>query len=447
MASLDDSHIISLQTISLDKEDFKPGASNPASIVTSNAGFSFHNSVTPDINISLAQDIDASTTPFLEEVDNESEINAEVNANLEWDDQNIGSTKVTYTDMLDIFQRSGKMKRVSIEQFKQIFDSIESISAKMTRGEIMLCLDQIKQSTQDKEMYFVKSRKMDKLVSYLYSSITGQLEQLSKIGPPKRKKKRNHVKLSKLCKKVIRRFPKWILNVSECEFLDEYNRWKGEIPFAFPTKIEALSYSQDIIWFSKPEYNLETLSPVFAFLDVHHLITNCRTKVCKHGFPERVIFKEAWKSVARENNLKIPHVDDLVDKQSDAIAGETFSVAVEERMNHLGFSSEANFCKIVREFYDAEDEPGLSPKERCERRLKLRECLLDGVNFYLFPPYGNYIRGIPYIMFQGFLTNIERRIQIAPYTKSGAYNFGHMAALRWTISLVNFKTLILRAMG
>ena len=40
---------------------------------------------------------------------------------------------------------------------------------------------------------------------------------------------------------------------------------------------------------SKPEYNPGTFAHVFSCLDVHHLITNCRVKVCKGGFPERGI--------------------------------------------------------------------------------------------------------------------------------------------------------------
>lgn len=44
------------------------------------------------------------------------------------------------------------------------------------------------------------------------------------------------------------------------------------------------------------------------------------------------------------------------------------------------------------------------------------------MNFYEFPPPGTHVKGIPHIMFEGLLTNIERRIQIIPFVKSGACN-------------------------
>ncbi|KAK3107543.1 hypothetical protein FSP39_016995 [Pinctada imbricata] len=170
---------------------------------------------------------------------------------------------------------------------------------------------------------------------------------------------------------------------------------------------------------------------VFTCLDVHHLITNCRVKVCKDGLPERQIVKDAWLEVARTNStkLKISHVEDLVDKQSDAIAKTTFSTEVQSVMEQLGYKNEADFCRLVRNFYEAEDDPGINALQRCLRRLEFRDWLLKDVNFGKFPPFGSHILGLPQVMFQGFLTNIERRIQIFPFIKSGCYNVRSLGSL------------------
>lgn len=48
--------------------------------------------------------------------------------------------------------------------------------------------------------------------------------------------------------------------------------------------------------------------------------------------------------------------------------------------------------------------------------------MLSGVHFAQFPPPGTHIKGIPHVMFEGLLTNIERRIQIIPFIKTGIYN-------------------------
>lgn len=140
-------------------------------------------------------------------------------------------------------------------------------------------------------------------------------------------------------------------------------------------------------------------------------------------------------------NLKVPHVEDLVDKQSDSIARLTFSADVENAMRRLNFINEANFCKLIREFYDAEDEPGLSATERCQRRLALRDWLLADVSFNAFPPYGSHILGVPNVMFQGLITNIDRRIQLFPYVKSGKYNVRALGSLEAENFFAEFQDL------
>lgn len=86
---------------------------------------------------------------------------------------------------------------------------------------------------------------------------------------------------------------------------------------------------------------------------------------------------------------KKSHVEDLVDKQSDSIAMETFSVDVETAMERLGHKEEAAFCRIIREFHESEDSPGIPATERYRRRSMLRNWLLKGVSFTTFPPYGS----------------------------------------------------------
>lgn len=346
--------------------------------------------------------------------------------------QFISATGVTYNDLLDSLLSKDRKTKVTKDNFLQYFESVGRLSAGLTKAEILICLDRIK--LQNQQMYFAKSWNKQKLAQYLYNCLTDQ-SNLSGAETNRKRvmKRKNPTKLSAMCKKIIRKFPKWLLNiiVSEYEFMPEYDNWKTDLPFTNPTKIVFGSFVEEVTWFSKPEYNNETFTHVFSYLDIHHLVTNCRTKVCKDGIPQRGISNNAWKVVARENktNLKIPHVEDLVDKQSDAIARETFSAKVEGRMVDLGFPAEAELCKLVREFYDAEDEPGLTSAERCERRLRLREWLLQDVNFSSFPPYGSHIRGIPLVMFQGFLTNIDRRMQIVPYIKSGTYNVRALGSL------------------
>ena len=110
-------------------------------------------------------------------------------------------------------------------------------------------------------------------------------------------------------------------------------------------------------------------------------------------------------------------------------------------MRNLGYNNEANFCKLIREFYDAEDEPGFSASRRCRQRLALRDWFLNAVGFDTFPTYGSHIRGVPNIMFQRLLTNIDPRIQLFPTVKSGKYNVRKLGSLEAENFLREFQDL------
>ncbi|CAG2200998.1 unnamed protein product [Mytilus edulis] len=323
---------------------------------------------------------------------------------------------------------SNKWLKYTFLEFKELTTDKDNLTKTMTKLELVLCLDVYNESTLDSKLHFCKSWNKSKLSDLLHEAFTSA--NISFAPKKKRNGFRNPVSLVNNCKKVIKTFPKKIMNIiiSEHEFSDELNVWRENSPFTSTTTVDSVG---TIVWFSQPEYNYSTLSYIFSFLDVHHLITNCRIKVCKDGFPERGVLRSAWVDVARENttNLKVSHVEDLIDKQSDAIAKETFSLKVEATMNRLGHTKEAAFCRLIREFYEAEDDPGITASERCYRRINLRDWLLKGVNLCSFPPYGSHIRGIPNIMFQGFLTNIDRRIQLFPYVKSNMYNVRTLGSL------------------
>ena len=88
----------------------------------------------------------------------------------------------------------------------------------------------------------------------------------------------------------------------------------------------------------------------------------------------------------------------------------------------LGYPTEAYFCQLVRDWYRAEDQPGISANKRLKMRLALREFLLAHVNFKHFPPPGTHICGMSRPMMEGFLQSIDTHIQMHAIVKGGAYN-------------------------
>lgn len=88
-------------------------------------------------------------------------------------------------------------------------------------------------------------------------------------------------------------------------------------------------------------------------------------------------------------------------------------------MTKNNYLEEANFCRLIRRWYEGEDEAGISAKSRCERRLELRKWLLE-TEFSKVPTPSMYIRGIPCVTYEGLLLNCERKIQM--YTWNQCYN-------------------------
>jgi hypothetical protein len=146
------------------------------------------------------------------------------------------------------------------------------------------------------------------------------------------------------------------------------------------------------------------------------------------------ISKEAWKQVALNSSengagLSIAMVEDLVDAQSNGYARRTFSKDVEREMRRLSFDREADFCRDFRNWYLAEDEPGLSAEDRFQYRMRMRERRLSGVKFGVFRPPGLHVKGIPITMWEGLLTNIDRRLQMYSVAKGGTYNVRALGTL------------------
>ncbi len=177
-------------------------------------------------------------------------------------------------------------------------------------------------------------------------------------------------------------------------------------------------------WFSKIEYseNRHRLEP--KKWDSHHLLVNNRSVCCSNGMDGFDVHREAWIAVAEKypDIISKPLVCDLIDKQSNAFAQRTFSPQVENKMRELGYDSTANYCRLIRGWYQAEDEPGISSENRLKLRLEFREFLLSTFETDKFPPYGKHINGMPTGMFEGFLQGIDTSIQLYAVVKGGAYN-------------------------
>ncbi|XP_071133796.1 uncharacterized protein [Mytilus edulis] len=233
---------------------------------------------------------------------------------------------------------------------------------------------------------------------------------------------------SKVVRTCLSKIPKERLNNTVAAMMIDkrYCEWKEASAFKLDTEIYNIGKT---IWFSFPEFDEEKQKMEPKCLDAHHLLVNLRCKVCKDGVWG--IRKDAWHAVADSDNNIISKgiVVDLLDKQNNAFAKRTFSNEVEEQMRKLDFVSEANFCYMIRRWYEAEDSAGFSAEDRIQRKLQLKAFLLKDVDFGIFPPPGMYVKGFPKIMYEGFLQRIDTSIQLYDIVKSGSYNQRALSSL------------------
>lgn len=195
----------------------------------------------------------------------------------------------------------------------------------------------------------------------------------------------------------------------------------------FKNGIKLGDTDETYLWYCQPEYFDSVDANIVYLLDCHHLLVNARSYVCKNGISGLNVKKQAWVEVlesdcCNETGLNRAIVVDLIDRQSNAIAQIVFSSKVEEKMANLGWTSEAMFCRTIREWYKAEDEAGLSIQTRHKYRMNMRKLLLDCVNVADFPPPGSHVAGMPIVMFEGILTNIDRRYQLHALIPGHRYN-------------------------
>jgi hypothetical protein len=320
---------------------------------------------------------------------------------------------------------------MSFEDFKSKFCDAKSIDKHFTKAELIACIQPVAGKLKSNGITCRNSLPKRDLVSLL-SKLLGDGSQIQQ---PKPKIKKVET-LQLTCKKVVQKFPKLLLNSIYAEniFAEKLEQFYHSSPFGAVVNIQNQDHYNSRVWYSKPELNSILGHYLFLVLDSYHQICGARRLVCQTGIPAAGISREAFHKIARESNnnkcgLNMAMTIDLIDKQNVEFAKATFSPEVVKALENIGAKNEANFCSLVFNWYIAEDEPGIPVDTRIRFRLELRDWLLDGVDFSKFPPYGSYIKDLPIVLYEGLLTNIERKIQLFQFVKRGCYNVRAVGSL------------------
>ena len=303
---------------------------------------------------------------------------------------------------------------MSLQNFADCFSSLKRIENSFTKPELCASLSSVQGEGTQGNITWRKSWKKGKLAETLWGILRGK--------PPLRNstRKASPPSLRKLCMRSFEKLRKTELAtiLATLSWHDELSRWMNSSKY--PSGISIAGITDSIVWFSQP--NMASGEVRFHFTDACHVLTCLRTKLCTSGIDG--LDKNAWKEAALspDTSLNIALVTDCLDKQSVSIARRVFALDVQKYLEQTGkYNKEAQFCALIRDWFDSIDEPKLAAAERIRRRLALRDWLLEGYTIGNFPPQTQYVKGIPIVTFEALVVHIERSIQIYPFLHN-SYN-------------------------
>lgn len=326
--------------------------------------------------------------------------------------------------------RSKRVWEIPFDRFVNYFSSADKMNQAFTKNDLIDASTPVLEKLASRGINIrVSNTKRD-----LVAKLSGVLGDGFILPGVSRKHKKSPRPLCCLTKAVVSKFPKDILValLAENAFPERADSWRDNNPFGRKVNIEGLEYDGE--WYSMPEYNSKIDNYLFMVLDSYHQLCGLRRLICQNGIPARNIHRSAFVKIAEECEtnqcgLSTAMVCDLIDKQNAAFAQATFNTKVYEALIEIGAKDEAEVCMLIHNWYRAEDESGISALDRCRYRLAFRDWLLKDVVFSKFPPHGAYARDIPIVLFDGLLTNIERKIQFFRFTKTGSYNVRAVGSL------------------
>ena len=308
-----------------------------------------------------------------------------------------------------------KWSTCTLEDFKKCVATGKNIKKSFTVKELQLIIDIIGATPDRSKM--LKADYVNIVSRYLGDS--SQVERNALAKSPR--------SLKQIVTKHIKSWKTAAINVAyaQIHFKHEYEEWNMKNTFSGPWNIctdggTSVTLHQ---WYAQPSHvNDHTVQMV---IDPHHLFVNNRCKCCSSGMPAMGVHPSAWWKVASDKNdtgISLEIAKELRDRQSNSFAQRTFSAEVEKEMRNNGDITSTNWCRLIRNWYSAVDTAGISIEKRLEWMMDMRNNLLKYLKVGEFPPPTQYIGDMPIVQYEGFLCNIDRRLQLYLMVQGSTYN-------------------------
>ena len=180
----------------------------------------------------------------------------------------------------------GKWKGISSDTFMKKFENAPTINKQFTLEDLKICTKVLKEKLQNKE---INTKSLHYKADYvnLYSQLLGDHSSME----TKKKKDEMVTKKVKSFKAFLNlKLKKSILANILCilKWVSVIKSWKEQAFFSDTCKVDGTPYPDQ--WYTQPE--ILDGKPVFSFLDFHHLLTNTRCHIARHGYPDAGINRD-----------------------------------------------------------------------------------------------------------------------------------------------------------
>ena len=221
-------------------------------------------------------------------------------------------------------------------------------------------------------------------------------------------------------KYIDKKFDKFLLSVCYASFLfqERIQEWKQQSSVSFKMKVS----DEPINWFYILDRHPETGDVLVSTVDHHHLFIRLRMALVRGTLTTVSVSRFVDVANAGSTPLTRGIIVDGLEPQSEDFARITFSQQVEDKLRQNGAIAEAEFCRVVRNWNRANDEPGMSAMDRVRHRLEFRRWLLTDISFSDFPPDRGYIKGIPSDTFEAVVAAIDGYILLHSLIPNHSYN-------------------------
>ena len=225
------------------------------------------------------------------------------------------------------------------------------------------------------------------------------------------------------------KYPKEFLAAAVCKLnhMEIVSQWENNSPV--PIVLDIPVANTNHIIFNYPEKNHTRNQVEMRTFDYTHILNNLRFHVSNDSI--NGIQQKAFIEVSEINHDVLPRsiVEDKLDHQNCSISRRFFSKEVQEILTQLGYSAEAEFTALTRNWFRACDERGLDVQRRMTYLQSMYDYLLDKVNLSEYPPPSTHVFGLPIKTFESLLHCISTRFLLFVISSNNAYNMRAVSTL------------------